>query len=200
MKHKTYIEYYNDIKYYNNSDLNISSFNDTINATSHIDKNETVDIKLETNESMGNKKSNKKRIGVVGLANGVNIGNNLVKYGMYMKLKEFGLEPVIIAKNKPNANSYFIEKYTKFKEIKYSYSELKEQDYDFIMVNSDQTWSYSDYGNLFNYGLLEFAKDWSIAKFIYGASFGKELWIMERGKQERAKNLLKILLVYPLEK
>ena len=45
MKHKTYIEYYNDIKYYNNSDLNISSFNDTINATSHIDKNETVDIK-----------------------------------------------------------------------------------------------------------------------------------------------------------
>ena len=39
MKHKTYI------KYYNNSDLNISYFNDTINATSHIDKNETVDIK-----------------------------------------------------------------------------------------------------------------------------------------------------------
>ena len=191
MKHKTYIEYYNDIKYYNNSDLNISYFNDTINATSHIDKNETVDIKLETNESMGNKKSNKKRIGVVGLANNVNIGNNLVKYGMYMKLKEFGLEPVIIAKNKPNSNSYFIEKYTKFKEIKYSYSELKEQDYDFIMVNSDQTWSYSDYGNLFNYGLLEFAKDWSIPKFIYGASFGKELWIMERSKQERAKNLLK---------
>ena len=157
-------------------------------------------ILKELNESMGIKKSNKKRIGVVGLANNVNIGNNLVKYGMYMKLKEFGLEPVIIAKNKPNANSYFIEKYTKFKGIKYSYSELKEQDYDFIMVNSDQTWSYSDYGNLFNYGLLEFAKDWSIAKFIYGASFGKELWIMERGKQERAKNLLKILLVYPLEK
>lgn len=138
-------------------------------------------------------KSNKKRIGVVGLSNTKNIGNNLVKYGMYMKLKEFGLEPIIISKPKPhfNCTSYFLEKFARLKTINISFNELKEKDYDIMMVNSDQTWSYSEPRNLFNYGLLEFAKHWKIPKFIYGASLGKEIWIEERNKREKAKLLLK---------
>ena len=151
-------------------------------------------IKKKTNERKVNShKSNKKRIGVVGLSNTKNIGNNLVKFGMYMKLKEFGLEPIIISKPKRNFNctSYFLEKFARLKTINISFYELKEKDYDIMMVNSDQTWSYSEPRNLFNYGLLEFAKNWKIPKFIYGASLGKEMWLEERKKSEKAKLLLK---------
>ena len=175
------------IYFYNKTNLNIKSF-----SNSTLTSNNNSDLRKEEKENKSQKiESNKKRIGVVGISNSINIGNNLVKYGMYIKLKEFGLEPVIIAKNKRNSNSYFIEKYTKFKEIKYSFNELKEKDFDILMVNSDQTWSYSDYKNLFNYGLLKFARNWAIPKFIYGASLGKELWMKERSKKEYAKLLLK---------
>ena len=178
------------------NDISESTFNLTSsNLESHPKKAIIPNITTKKEKKNENKthKSNKKRIGVVGLSNGKNIGNNLVKYGMYMKLKEFGLEPTIISKPKPNFNctSYFLEKYVHLKTINISFNELKEKDYDIMMVNSDQTWSYSEPRNLFNYGLLEFAKNWKIPKFIYGASLGKEMWLEERKKSEKAKLLLK---------
>ena len=58
---------------------------------------------------------------------------------MYNKLKELKLDPVIIALTRYE-NIYFIKKHLKLKEIKNSFEELKESNFDYLMVNSDQTW------------------------------------------------------------
>ena len=52
------------------------------------------------------------RIGIVGQRSGTNIGNNLVKYSIYILLKSFGFKPVIIVKkSKKNTLIYiFFEK------------------------------------------------------------------------------------------
>ena len=48
---------------------------------------------------------------------------------MYIKLKELGFDPTIIALP-TGRNIYFLKKYVKFKVIKNNFSELKEKDYD----------------------------------------------------------------------
>ena len=51
-----------------------------------------------------------------------------------------------------------------------NFSELKEKDFDYLMVNSDQTW-HSSFSNI-NIGFLKFAENWNVKKFIYAASAG----------------------------
>ena len=137
------------------------------------------------------KLSNIKRIGVVSLYNHNNIGNNLVKFSIYTKLKEYGYEPIIIAFS--GKNIYFLKKYVKLKELKKSYSELLEKDYDILMVNSDQTWNGNKKNttNLLNYGYLQFAEKWKIPRFVYGASLGVNYWKFSKEFDEIARKLLK---------
>jgi len=139
------------------------------------------------------KRTKKKRIGVVGLKNHNNIGNNLVKFSIYTKLKELGFEPTIIGFTGKNQNINFLKKHVKLKEIKSGYSELKEKDYDFLMVNSDQTWNGNkkNQTNLLNYGYLKFAENWTIPRFVYGASLGVNNWKFPKSFDSIARNLLK---------
>lgn len=132
----------------------------------------------------------KKRIGVISCANTNNVGNNLVKFAMYTKLKELNLEPVIIALTR-HKNIYFIKNHVKLKEINQSYQELKEEDYDFLVVNSDQTWANVTPNYLLDYGYLRFAKKWKIPKFVYGASFPFYSWTFSKQFNIQASNLLK---------
>ena len=46
----------------------------------------------------------KLKIGVVGVRHEVNIGNNLIKYAMFIKLSELGFEPYIIGTHYNNFN------------------------------------------------------------------------------------------------
>ena len=135
--------------------------------------------------------SKKKRIGVVGLANENNIGNNLVKFSMYKILKQFGFNPTMISISNKKDNLYFIKKFVKLKEINLTFSELKEKDYDILMVNSDQTWNnyYKKY--FLDYGFLKFAQYWRIPKFVYGASLGHDYWKYSKSFDSIAKKLLK---------
>lgn len=133
--------------------------------------------------------NNIKRIGIVGLRNINNIGNNLVKYSMFMKLKEFGFKPVIIGISYKKHNLYFLKKHLYLKEIN-KFSELKESDYDLLIVNSDQTW-HGDINYVLNQGFLKFAKNWKIPKFVYGASLGHGYWNFPKKFDIEAKQLLK---------
>ena len=74
----------------------------------------------------------RKRIGVVCVKNEQNSGNMLVKFSMYTKLKEYGLNPIIICTTRKNNNIDFLRKNVKFKEIKNNFTELKEKDYDIL--------------------------------------------------------------------
>ena len=131
------------------------------------------------------------KIGVVCVRHEVNIGNNLLKYAISVKLKELGYIPYIIGTVWSDYNNIdFINKTTNLIIIKKNFSEIKPNDYNILMVNSDQTWFKFD-NNFYDYGFLKFAENWKIPRFIYGASFLQDFWPFSPEDEEIAKNLLK---------
>ena len=131
----------------------------------------------------------KKRIGIVGLGFGFNIGNNLVKYAIYIKLSELGFSPYIIGTNWKNRAIYLKNK-VKCRIIKNNYTEIKKKEYDILMVNSDQTWRRFD-RHFYDIAFLKFAENWNITKFIYGASLGYSNWKLTKMDENIAKKSLK---------
>jgi len=129
------------------------------------------------------------RIGVVGVRHEVNIGNNLIKYAISIKLKELGYVPYIIGTHWKNYNITFINQTTNLVIINNSFTELKEDDYDFLIVNSDQTWYRYD-EHFYDYGFLKFAENWKIRKFVYGASIGHDFWTLNKTEEQIAKGLV----------
>ena len=135
-------------------------------------------------------KPDKKRIGVVGVENDQNPGNNLIKYSMFTKLKEYGFDPIIISRTKKNNSTDFLQRTVKLKSIK-RFSELNKLDYDILMVNSDLSWTFSEKKYFYDNAFLRFAEKWDIPKFIYGASMGTIKWFYTKTDNNIAKRLLK---------
>ena len=134
---------------------------------------------------------NSKKIGIVGVRHEANIGNNLLKYAMSIKLSELGYIPYIIGTvwDKYN-NIEFINSTTNLIIIRNDFSEIKMNDYDFLIVNSDQTWKKFD-KNFYDYGFLRFAENWTTPRFIYGASLGIDYWPFSKNVDNLAKKYLK---------
>lgn len=133
----------------------------------------------------------KKRIGVINMHIDQNVGNILVKYSLYKKLKELKLEPIIIAKSWLGVNISFLNRTVNLKLIKDNLYELNRSDYDALILNSDQTWAYFDKPYFYEYAFLKFAENWNIPKIIYGASMGKDKWFYTYEEEEMGKYLLK---------
>ena len=109
---------------------------------------------------------------------------------MFIKLKELGFEPYIIGYLRPRNNISFLNETINIRCIKKSFREIKRNDYDILMVNSDQVWRKTNL-NYLDVGFLRFASNWNIRKFIYGASFGLDYWIYYRFEERYIKKLLK---------
>ena len=109
---------------------------------------------------------------------------------MSIKLKELGYSPYIIGTHMDNTNISFINRTTNLVIIKKNFSEIKKDDYDILMVNSDQTWRKFD-KHFYDYGFLKFAQNWNIKKFVYGASIGYDDWKLTYEDDQIAKSLLK---------
>ena len=131
----------------------------------------------------------KPKIGVVGLEHSQNIGNNLLKYSIFIILEKFGFDPYIIGTHLKKTNITFLESYTNVRITK-DFSEIKEKEYDILMVNSDQTWRKWN-ENFYNIAFLKFSKKWKISKFIYGTSIGFNEWKFTKKDENIAKHLLK---------
>ena len=153
-------------------------------------------ILLINNNKYSNKLYKKKRVGIVGLAHSNNIGNNLVKFSIYTKLKEFGFNSEIIGFPLKNSNLYFLKKYVQLKSLIANYSELNEKNYDYLIVNSDQTWNGNCINRILNYGFLKFAKNWKTKRFVYGASLGHDYWRFDKIFDKKAKLLLKFMKLF----
>lgn len=95
----------------------------------------------------------------------------------------------MIGTNYKQREIHFLEKYTKYRIIKRNFSEIKKTDYDYLMVNSDQTWRKFD-RHFYDIGFLKFAKDWNIPKFAYGASLGYSDWRLSKIDERIIKNLI----------
>ena len=138
-----------------------------------------------------NKQKIKKRVGLVGVENDQNPGNNLIKYAMTTKLREYGFDPIVIARVKKDNRIDFLLRACKVKIIKNSFSELKKEDYDILMVNSDLSWTFSQKKYFYDNAFLKFAEKWNIPKFIYAASMGTMRWFYSKRDDLVAKRLLK---------
>jgi len=137
-------------------------------------------------------RKNKKRVCIINLMNLQNVGNILVKFSLYKKIKELGFHPTIVASvSSPEVNIDFLKRTTNLKVINKAFSELNEKNYDYIVVNSDQTWVYFDKKYFYDIAFLAFAKNWKIPKFIYGASIAHDKWFYTKEDEEVAKKLLK---------
>ena len=108
---------------------------------------------------------------------------------MYIKLSELGFKPYIIGTLFNNFDISFLKNNTNCIIINNSFNEIKENEYDYLMVNSDQTWRRFD-KNFYDYGFLRFAQNWTIPKFIYGASLGYSKWYFTEKDTIFMKNLL----------
>lgn len=135
-------------------------------------------------------KEKPKKVGVVGVRHEVNIGNNLIKYAISIKLKELGYIPFIIGTQFLDFNISFINQTTNLRIIHNNFSEINKDDYDVLMVNSDQTWRKFD-TNFYDYGFLKFAEKWKIKKLVYGASIGYDKWVFTPEEDIFMKNLIK---------
>ena len=136
-----------------------------------------------------------KRVGVVNLPLGLNVGNILVKYSMFKILEQLGVNSTIIIPKigrfnftlsflKETINSHLLF-------VGINFTELFENDFDYIMVNSDETWQ-CDFGTIacYNIALLKFAENWKAKKFIYAASKGRYNWPFKNYDKSLIKNLL----------
>ena len=125
----------------------------------------------------------------IGLPHHQNIGNVLLKYSIFITLSKNGFEPYIIGRQFKKANITVLKKLVNLRIIS-NFSEIKEKDYNILMVNSDQTWRKWN-GDFYDVAFLKFAKNWRIHKFIYATSIGFKDWKFNKEDEKIAKNLLK---------
>lgn len=86
----------------------------------------------------------------------------------------------------------FVDKYIEYRMIK-KLSEIKEDDYDAIIVGSDQVWRPAFTLKPITKAYLSFAKDWKYIKRIsYAASFGTDEWEYTEAQTVSCASLLKL--------
>lgn len=83
----------------------------------------------------------------------------------------------------------FINKYIKRRIIE-NFSEVKENDFDAIVVGSDQIWR-PRYFPQIEHAYLDFAEGWNIKRLAYAASFGTDEWEYTPEQTEECGRLLK---------
>ena len=112
---------------------------------------------------------------------------------MFIQLTKMGYDPYIVGMRFFNHNISFIQNTIKLRLINNSFSEIKKNDYDILMVNSDQTWRKwsNEYKYFYDIAFLKFAEKWDIPKFVYGASLGRNICEYNESDKEIAKLLIK---------
>lgn len=83
----------------------------------------------------------------------------------------------------------FINKYIHCKNIN-ALSDLKEKDYDAIVVGSDQVWRPPYYSQIEG-AFLNFSKGWNIRRIAYAPSFGVDNWEYTDEQTEECRRLLR---------
>lgn len=89
----------------------------------------------------------------------------------------------------------FVDTYLHRKVIR-SFKDLKQEDYDAIIVGSDQVWRIIYFprlwlGQQIENAYLDFAKNWNVKRIAYAASFGTENWEYDEEQTKKCKNLLR---------
>lgn len=102
-----------------------------------------------------------------------------------LREKVLNEENIIISRN----TSLFITDNIKVRWVNNIRKDIRPNDYDMIVVGSDQVWR-----NNYNIQLyyLDFAKKWSIKRLSYAASFGTDNWEYSKRTTEKCRALIKL--------
>lgn len=98
--------------------------------------------------------------------------------------KRINIEQPIICKN----TYQFVDKYFKISNV--SFDKLQENNFDALMVGSDQIWR-PDYCENIYESFFDFATNWEVKKIAYAPSFGKDSWDYTDEQTKRCCNLIK---------
>lgn len=132
----------------------------------------------------------------------VSLGPWYKKYPIYIKRSInkfiFGKDIIVKADVEQNRVPKTIAKYTEpfvEKYIKRGYtkdfSNIREQNFDVLIVGSDQVWRPKYFFSRIENAYLEFAKDWDVRRIAYAASFGTEEWEYTEEQTNNCAALLK---------
>lgn len=83
----------------------------------------------------------------------------------------------------------FIKQYINVREVK-NFHEVKNDDYDVIIVGSDQIWR-PKYFPKIEHAYLDFTNGWNVKRIAYAASFGTNEWEYTPEQTETCSSLLK---------
>lgn len=84
----------------------------------------------------------------------------------------------------------FIHKYIKRRTVN-DFSDIKEGDFDAIVVGSDQVWRGKYFKNRIEHAYLDFCEGWNVKRIAYAASFGTDGWEYTPEQTKRCGELLK---------
>lgn len=102
--------------------------------------------------------------------------------------QKYNREQPIIRQN----TDKFIKKYIHIAEYD-DFSDIKESEYDAIVVGSDQVWRPKYFGlNQIENAYLKFAEGWNIKRIAYSASFGTDEWEYTPKQTEECGKLLRM--------
>ena len=108
-------------------------------------------------------------------------------YGKRILMNAFGHPVPIFYEQKANIikknTERFIDKYIK-RRIVGAFSEIREKDFDAIVVGSDQIWRPKYFKDI-EHAYLDFTKDWNIKRIAYAVSFGTDEWEYTPEQSER---------------
>ena len=89
----------------------------------------------------------------------------------------------------------FIDKYIHLYQVD-SLKDVKEKEFEVIVVGSDQVWRPKYFMSMFKTGIedafLNFTKTWEIKRIAYAASYGTEEWEYTSTQTEKCGELLKV--------
>ena len=147
-------------------------------------------------EKMGHKVEvlDKKRREKPQLPINVKIKRFILKYILFQRINP--LREDIIYKRRKIENKYtwkFADKYIHRREIS-SFNDIKEGEYDAIVVGSDQVWRPQYFRNHYTSiydAFLAFARNWKIKKIAYAPSFGTDIWEYSNEETKECALLLK---------
>ena len=85
----------------------------------------------------------------------------------------------------------FINKYIPYVEVR-NYKKLKSNDWDALVVGSDQVWRPDYQWELLPDFFLKFASKWKIKKIAYAPSFGTDVWNYSKKQEKVCGQLLQL--------
>ncbi len=132
----------------------------------------------------------------------VSLGPWYIKYPIYIKnalLKYIMRQKVVVRpdieinkihKTIAQHTEPFIDKYIK-RIYTRDFSNIKRDNFDAIIVGSDQVWRPRYFGQRIENAYLDFAKEWDVKRIAYAASFGTEEWEYNDEQTANCTTLLK---------